>query len=83
MIIVAQQKELGGLGIPDMRNIHLSLLSYWIFRYDLQSSAIWTKIIDYKYKTNHPNVLCYPVENASPFWKGVVWAMQAAKMGIL
>jgi hypothetical protein len=74
---------LGGFGIPDLRNVNLALLSSCIFSYDLQSSAIWTRIIDFKYKTTHPNVLGCPDENASPFWKGVVWAMQAAKMGIL
>jgi len=30
--LVAQKKELGGLGIPDLRNLNLSLLSSWIFR---------------------------------------------------
>ena len=38
--LVAQKKELGGLGIPDLRNLNLSLLSSWIFRYGLSKDAI-------------------------------------------
>lgn len=45
-------------------------------------NCIWKKIVDSKYKTDKPNVLCCPKVGASPFWKGVLWAMQAAIMGI-
>jgi hypothetical protein len=30
--LVAQKREVGGLGIPDLRNLNLALLSAWIFR---------------------------------------------------
>lgn len=53
--LVAQKKELGALGIPDLENKILSLLSSWIFRYSLNSYSIWTKIIDHKYRTDYPN----------------------------
>jgi hypothetical protein len=65
-----------------MRNLNLSLLSSWIFRYGLQSDSIWVKIIDHKYKTNKPNILCSDNTVVSPFWKGVMWSLQAAKMGM-
>ena len=82
--LVAQMKEVGGFGIPDMRNLNLSLLSSWIFRYGLQSESIWVKIVDHnhKYNTNKPNFMCSNSPTASPFWKGVMWALQAARMGI-
>jgi len=80
--LVAQRKEFGGLGIPDLRSLNLALLSAWIFRYQLNKSAIWINIVDFKYKTEKPNVLCCSTLGTSPFWKGVVWAMQAARMGI-
>lgn len=65
--LVAQKKELGGLGIPDLSNLNLSLSSSWIFRHGLYSHAIWTKIIDYKYKTSNPNI-CYCMNSqSSPF----------------
>ena len=38
--------------------------------------------MDFEYKTEKPNVLCCSTLGTSPFWKGVVWAMQAARMGI-
>ena len=38
--------------------------------------------MDFKYRTENPNVLCWPSVEASPFWKGVVWAMQATRLGI-
>jgi len=80
--LVAQKKEVGGFGTPDMRNLNLSLLSSWIFRYGLQSESIWVKMVDYKYNTNNPNFMCSNNTAASPFWKGVMWALQAARMGI-
>jgi hypothetical protein len=81
--LVAQHKELGGLGIPDLRNLNLSLLSSWIFRYGLNENAIWHKITDYKYRIDRPNICCSLGSQVSPFWKGVAWAVQAAKMGII
>jgi hypothetical protein len=76
---VAQKKEVGGLGVPDLRSLNLALLSAWIFRYQLNKSAIWTKI-DYKYRTENPNVLCCSFVGSSPFWKGVIWAMQQLRL---
>jgi hypothetical protein len=70
------------LGIPDLRNLNLSLLSSWIFRYNLHNHAIWAKILDHKYRTHNPNICCCTDNQASPFWKGVVWALQAAHLGI-
>lgn len=81
--LVAQKKELDGLGIPDLRNLNLSLLSFWIFRYGLQNTAIWVKLSDFKYKTNNPNICCPLGNQLSPFWKGVTWSLKAAKMGIM
>lgn len=80
--LVAQKKELGGFGIPDMRNLNMALLNSWIFRYSLQAESIWTRIIDYKYKNNNPNILCCNDTAVSPFWKGIMWALKAAKMAI-
>jgi len=80
--LVAQRKEIGVLGVPDLINLNLCLLSSWIFRYHLDSSPIWRQIVDYKYKTEKPNLLCCPDLNVSPFWRGVLWAIKAAKMGI-
>jgi len=81
--LVAQKKELGGLGIPDLRNLNLALLSLRIFKYGLSKNAIWTKISNFKYKTNQHNICCPLGNQLSPFWKGVTWALLAAHMGIM
>jgi hypothetical protein len=73
---------MGGLEIPDMRSLNMVLLSSWVFRYHLNSNSIWTKLVDFKYKTTKPNIFCCSDVGVSPFWKGIIWAMQAAHMGI-
>ena len=71
--LVAQKKDMGGLGIPDLRSLNLALLSSWIFRYQLHKNAIWVNIVDYKYRTKDPNIFCCPDLGASPFLeRGVV-----------
>jgi hypothetical protein len=39
------------------------------------------EILDLKYNTDNPNIFSCPSTGASPFWKGVLWAVKAAKMG--
>jgi hypothetical protein len=65
--LVSQKKELGGFGIPDMRSLNLSMLSSWIFIYGLNSDSIWTKIVDHKYNTSNPNILCCNNSEVSHF----------------
>jgi hypothetical protein len=36
-------------------------------------------ISDFKYDVS-PNIFCCNTRNSSPFWKGVAWAAQAAKL---
>jgi hypothetical protein len=70
------------LGIPDLRRLNLALLSAWIFKYHLNKNAIWPHIMDFKYRMEDPNIFCCPNVGTSPFWEGVIWAMQAAKLGV-
>jgi hypothetical protein len=48
----------------------------------LNSNAIWAQILDSKYRTKNPNILCCSDVGASPFWKGVLWLAQAAHMDV-
>lgn len=50
-------------------------------RYIAREGTFWRKVIDAKYNTRNPNVLCCHDSHPSQFWKGVVWAMQAVKSG--
>jgi len=64
---VAQKKEFGGWGIPDLNNLNLCLLASWINRCHLSDNKIWRKIVDFKYNCRDPNIFCCPEINASPF----------------
>lgn len=61
--------------------MNLSLLASWINRYQLGGDKLWRHIIDFKHKTQDPNIVSCPDTNSSPFWKGVLWAAKAAKLG--
>ena len=79
--LVSQKKEFGGLGVSNLRETNMCLLASWIKRYELDAGKLWRQIIDFKYDTRSPHILCSSNLQPSPFWKGVVWAMQAAKLG--
>jgi hypothetical protein len=46
-------------------------------------NTIWSKIIDKKYLNDKPNMLCCSNVGASPLWKGILCAAQAARMGVM
>jgi hypothetical protein len=75
------KQEFGGMGIANIRDLNISLLSSWVKRFNLDDHKLWKEIIQYKYKTQQPNLLACKDMNASPFWKGVMWAFAAAKFG--
>jgi len=79
---LAQRKDFGGWGIPDLSCLNMCLLSSWINRYHLSGNVIWKQIIDHEYNTSDPNVFCCSEVGVSPFWKGVLWASKAAKLGV-
>jgi hypothetical protein len=79
--LIAQKKEYGGMGVPDLQQLNLCLLASWISRYHLNKEAVWRKIVDSKYNINDPNIFCSSDSKISPLWKGVLWACKAAKMG--
>jgi hypothetical protein len=78
--MVSQKKEFGGLGIQNIREFNLCLLASWIKRYHLDKNKIWKTIVDFKYNLS-PNILCANPTHCSPFWKGVMWAASAARVG--
>ena len=78
---VAQKKEFGGLGIPNIADMNLCLLASWIKRYHPDDDKLWKKIVDHKYMVNNPNIFSSSSIGVSPFWKGVLWAAKIAKWG--
>jgi hypothetical protein len=78
---LCQNKDKGGLGVPNLRNLNLCLSASWVQRYYDDDSKLWRKIVDSKYQSRAPNLFGSENREASPFWKGILWAAQAAKIG--
>jgi hypothetical protein len=60
--------------------MNLCLLAAWVQRYYDTEGKIWKDVIDHKYRIR-PNIFCCNPRNSSPFWKGMIWAANAAKLG--
>jgi hypothetical protein len=58
-----------------------TLLTFWVKRYHLDTNKLWKQIIDHKYNTDNLNMFACSDLGASPFWKGVLSAARAIKMG--
>ena len=54
--LMAQKKDFGGLGIPNLQNLNMCLLASWIARYHLNQEAIWKNLVNHKYKITDPNL---------------------------
>ena len=78
--LVNRSKEFGGLGIPNLRDMNLCLLGSWFNRYFNAGDKIWRQIVDFKYNFS-PNILWTTEYNASPFWKGIIWAAPSVRSG--
>jgi hypothetical protein len=79
--LVSMRKEYGGLGLPNLRDLNISLLASWLKRYKADNDKLWKELIDFKYETAKPNIFQPKTVGASSFFKGFMWAAQAAKMG--
>jgi hypothetical protein len=60
--------------------MNLCLLGSWFNRFFITENKIWRKIIEYMYDTL-PNVLWVNDNNASPFWKGIIWVAPSIRTG--
>ena len=52
------KKGFGGLGIPNLQDLNLSLIGSWSRRYIQGEGALWGEVIDTTYNTRNPNMLC-------------------------
>jgi hypothetical protein len=57
------------------------LLASWLKRYNIDENNFWKQMIDHKYGTDRPNIFCSDTASSSSFFKGMIWAAKAAKMG--
>jgi hypothetical protein len=78
---INMEKDFGGLGVPNLRELNICLLASWVRRYFVDRDKIWKQVVDHKYNTASPNVFTCRDNGASNFWKGVLWAARVTKMG--
>jgi len=74
-------KDFGGLGVPNLRDLNICLLASWMKRYNIDENKLWRQLIDHKYGTDKANIFCSNTSGSSSFFKGMIWAASAAKMG--
>jgi hypothetical protein len=79
--LVCLNKDFGGLGIPNLRDLNMCLLGSRVKRYAHGDNKLWAGIVDRKYNANSPNIFCSDAVGSSTFWKGVMWAARAVKFG--
>lgn len=75
------RKEAGGLGVPDMKDLNLALLGFWIKRFIKDEGKLWHSAIKEKYMRNATNIFCMPNSQSSTFWKGIIGTAKALKFG--
>jgi hypothetical protein len=75
------KKDYGGLGIPNLQDLNVCLIGSWIRRYINGEGSLWKRVVDAKYNTKNPNILCCQDTHPSIFWKGVMWAARAVRFG--
>lgn len=75
-------KEFGGLGVPNLRNLNYCLLASWVRRYNVDEHKLWRQLIDHKYNTDRPNILCSNTVGSSSFFGGMMAAVCRNKNGV-
>jgi hypothetical protein len=78
--LICTEKEFGELGIPDLRDLNLCLLGSWVNRFISDDGKLWRSIVGRKY-CREDNIFYSESRHASPFWKGVMMAAKAVKLG--
>lgn len=79
--LVSGKKEFGGMGVPNLRDFDMAMLASWNRRYFDNRPDDWKTLLDYIYKYSNTslNLLWTIIEVGSPFWRGLNWALSAAK----
>jgi hypothetical protein len=64
--LICMEKEFGGLGIPDLRDLNLCLLGSWVKRFISDEGKLWRSIVGRKYY-REDNIFYSESSQASPF----------------
>ena len=54
-------------------DVNFSMIGSWVKKYAQGEGSFWRKVIDAKYNTKSPNILCCMDTHPYNFWKGVIW----------
>lgn len=80
---VCTPKDKGGLGVLDLRLFNLALMAKWWWRFQFDSQRLWAQLVKFFYYKN--NVFWEfqeePPRICSHFWKGVLKAVKAFRIG--
>jgi hypothetical protein len=75
---VCKQKKQGGLGIRDLRDFNIALLSKWWWRLFNGKNIIWRNLVlEELYRRRQPLHEHSTPSTASAFWKGILKAKNA------
>lgn len=70
---ICTKKNFEGLGVPNLQDLNVCLLSSWIKRYYvIREGSLRRKFIDARCNTKNPNTLFCHDPHPSIFWKGVM-----------
>lgn len=67
-------KDLGGLGIPNIKHRNTALLLKWWSRFGVESNALWKRVLVDKYYGSFPNLSIINIESnsVSKLWMDII-----------
>lgn len=75
---ICMKKEYGGMDVLNLQDMNVCLIGYWVKRYLAGEGSLWRRVVDNKYNTRNPDILCCHDNNPSQFWKSFIWACSFA-----
>lgn len=71
---ICRKKKNGGLGVKNLKAMNNALLTKWLWRFDVESEALWRRIVEEKYGVSDVEWLSKQPTGAYGFsvWKGVM-----------
>ena len=71
---MTKPKEEGGLGIPKLQETNQALLTKWLWRFYMEPTAFWRKLIQSKYKDKHIGDIPSngPFSSPKALWRSII-----------